>query len=575
MHYAKIAFMINKKFLCSGLLFVLFAFSLFAQSNKDTQLIQSGHWIYNDLYVVSSEAKKSYFIDNQPLTIGEIKFYFSEVEYEALSPSGKKLYEKISSFLNKDENLIKTPAARIFINPKINTELYYKSNPDIDYTFGYAIKDRFLTVPILLGFSNYITVETDPFLGKNYNKSQAPDNYSNIPYAFDQFDVYIPRFAYAATGYTGKNWGINLHVAKEGLTIGNSILGSLIYNKTFETDFYTQINAYTKVFKYSMDVIQVQTSKYFFLHQLNVRPFSNFKIGIIEGSLLNAPFELRYLNPLYFMHSFISWQDYHSALTNDELKYYHEGHFGAYLCFTAEYMPVSNLRIYGYFAQNEILDFGWEHSQLDLSYPDSIGFQLGAEHVTLFDNFSLLKNTIEGIYTSPFLYIKQSPDWSYWRTRIEEISGKKVSSWMGSPFGPDCFAVQYKAEFQSINKYTIGFGYLFKMHGENSSNMFVKSKPRNAEDKETEIYIYYPYAQYIDAQTDEERDAAVRRSRYMWMTGTVEYTNQFTLTAQYNIFDNLMVYTESAFTFVFNNNNIQNNFASDFQIGIGCEYKLF
>ena len=95
--------------------------------------------------------------------------------------------------------------------------------------------------------------------------------------------------------------------------------------------------------------------------------------------MLNAPFELRFMNPLFINHSFIGWKDY--SLTSLERRYYAEGHFGAYLCFNAEYIPTPNLRIYAYYSQNEIMDPGWEHHEWDYAYPDSLGGQLGVEYL--------------------------------------------------------------------------------------------------------------------------------------------------------------------------------------------------
>lgn len=561
----------KKSIICCLLL--ILGLKVYSNACNDTQLLQAGHWIYNDLYALCSEVKKSPFIDVQPMSIGEIKFYFSEIDYDTLSVSGKLLYTKINDFLNKDDNFIKQPDVRLYVNPKVNTELFYKTNPDIPFSFNYAMNDRFITFPIIFGLSNYFTIQTDPFIGKNHAASQKASSFTNIPYAFEQMEVLMPRFAYGSAGITGENWGVNFNVGKEGLTIGNTLLGSIIYNKTFETDFYAQLNIFTRFIKYNLDVIQVQSSKYIYFHQINFRPFDNFKFGAIEGTLLNAPFELRFMNPLFINHSFIGWKDY--SLTSLERRYYAEGHFGAYLCFNAEYIPTPNLRIYAYYSQNEIMDPGWEHHEWDYAYPDSLGGQLGVEYLLPFDSGSRLKNTLEVSYTSPFLYVKQSPDWSFLRARTEEISGEKVYSWMGSPFGPDCFAVMYQAEFQSVKNFTVSAGYMFKIKGENGTSLFVKSTRQNEYGEDESVYLYYPYAQYMDATTDAGRKAAVKRSRNMWMSGIKEYTNQFNITGQYMIKENMKVFFQTVFTFIFNNKNIQDNFDSGFEFGIGFEYKLF
>ncbi len=555
--------------------FICLCLKVYSVNGNSTQLIKAGHWVYNDLYTLSSEAKKSYFIDNQPLTVGELKFYFKEIEFETLSESGKFLYQKIDDFLNTNQSFFKDQEFRLFVNTKINAEFYYKSNPQIPFSFDYAIKDRFLTVPIIIGFADYVTLQTDLFLGKNYIRAQSPDSFSNIPLAGDQFEFLTPRYAYGSCGITRDDWGANISVAKEGLTVGNTLLGSVIYNNTFETDFYVQINFFTKWLKYTSDIVQVSSDKYIYLHQVNIRPFKNFKFGCIEGSLLNAPFELRFLNPLTIMHGFKGWVDYANAT---EMEYYNEGHFGAYLCFTMEYMPVSNLRIYAMYAQNEILDFGWAHSDIDYAYPDSLGGQLGIEHTIPLINSDFIKNTVEAVYTSPFLYVKQSPDWSFYKVRTDEFTHQDISSWIGSPFGPDCFAVKYNSTYQS-KKWKTSLSYLFKIHGENNSSIFNTTQTRDGTDgTETKIYTYYPWTEYKIATEDGDTDAAnaaIKKSRNMWMSGIREYTNQFTISGEYQIFDNLKLYGQVVYSFIFNTKNILNNFQQGIELGIGCEYSIF
>ncbi len=563
----------KKQPLLLSFVLLLFCSKGFSSPQNSTQLIPSGHWIYNDLYTLSAMSKNSSFIDVQPLTIGEIKFFFSEIEYEELSAAGKTIYSKIQDFLNEDNNFFNIPDARVFINPTINTEFYYKNNDDVPFSFDYALKDRFFKLPVILGFSDYLTIETVPFFGKNYTASHDGKNFTNIPYAFEQIDILFPRTAYAATTINKENWGLSFHVAKDGLTYGNTLLGSIIYNKSFESDYYAKFSIYNRIVKYSMDIIQAAPSKYIYLHNINARPFKNLKIGFVEGSLLNAPFELRFLNPLFVMHSFIGWMDY--GKSELEKKYYRESHFGAWFGFNIEYMPFTNLRLYFNYAQNELMDPGWKHHEVDYSYPDSLGAQLGIEYTIPFENGSCLKNTAEVLYTSPYLYVKQSPDWSFWRSRKEEITGKKINSWMGSPFGPDTFALKLLTDFQSIKDFNISFAYLFKIKGENNSSMFKTQKKINAQGQEEDIYMHYPFAQYKDAQTDEERQAAIKKSRNMWMTGIKEYTNQLSIDASYNLFENLSFYSRASFSFILNNKNINKNFDTGFELSLGCEYKVF
>lgn len=560
-----------KKTLFFALVFNL-SLTLFSHTKNSTQVIQSGHWIYDALYSISLEQKNSSFLDNQPLTIGELKFYFYEIEYENLSNSGKKIYDKILNFFNHQQDFFPDDDLRLFLNVKTSPEFYFKTNPKIDWNFRYFVNDFMLTFPLIIGFSDYFTIEPDFFIGKNYSSIHQNENFTNIIYKGEHLDFLFPKFAYGSSGLTFEKWGVNLVIGKEGLSIGNTKIGSIIYNQTFETDCYVQLNLFSKRFKYSMDVAQVSPQKFLYIHQVNFRPFKNFKIGIVEGSLLNSSFELRYLNPFMIMHSFGSWGDYKNSVSPTEYKYYGEARFCAYLGFTFEYMPFKNSRIYGMYAQNEILDLGGNRSDSSLSVPDSLGGQLGFELNFPLD-FGYLKTNLEAIYTSPFLYIKHSPEWSLYKTRSEMQTTGVVNSWIGSPLGPDNFALQLCIDFDSQTKWNCGFKYLFSIKGENDFSIFEKKSTVGEENQE--IYSYYPSVEYDLAETDENRKIAKNKGRNMWMTGTKEYKNTLCLSGTYSFFENFKVFTQINYSFIFNNHHLNEEFAQGFEFCLGCEYQLF
>ncbi len=554
------------------LLISFLTFSLFAKSGNSTQVIKSGHWIYDDLEALCMEAKTEYFFETQPMSIGEIKFYFKRIPYEKLSDSGKVLYEKVKAFLNKNDDFFPEQEVRFFGNIKVNPEFYYKSNKDVNWSFDYYIKDFFITIPVIFGFSDYVTIEPDFIIAKNQPSVADPDNFTNIVYAGDQFEFTFPRFAYGAAGHAFENWGLDFIIGKEGLQIYNTQLGSILYNRTFETDMYCSLNLYTEYLKYSLHVAEVDNTKFLYLHQLNLRPFKWLKINVLEGSLLNAPFELRYLNPFMLMHQFNSWTQYGDALTPEESNYYSEGHFCAYFGLMFEIIPFRNFKIYGMYAQNEILDLGGSRTDRALSVPDSIGFQLGLQYDINLPQKGLIKTHLEGVYTSPYLYVKQSPDWSLYRKRVNVQTDPDTSTWIGSPFGPDCFAVTLNAEYDSQDKWKAGIGYIFSIHGENTAESLFCQK--YTFDNGQEIYSYYPYVQYKlaeDADREEDCLAAKNKGRNMWMSGELTYKHQLKLNGSYSFLDNLSVYGQTVYTIQIFNSEINHAI----EIACGLEYQLF
>lgn len=545
------------------------------KSNNNTQIIKSGEWIYDAMDTLNSEVCQTFFTQNQPMSIGELKFYFNKIDYEKLSASGKKLYLKVWDFLypNSADDFFPSSDLRLFLNLLVSPEIYYKSNKNIPFSFDYCLENRFIEIPVLFGFSDFVTLQSDFFLGKNYVAVQNPYNFTNIPYKSNHFEFYLPRFSYTSTGISFLNWGFNFHLGKEGLQFGNTNLGSIVYNKTFETDFYSDLTFYTQRLKYSLKVSQVDSGTFLYLHSLDLRPFKNFRLSAIEGSLLNSAFQLRYLNPFMIMHQFSSWTDDYPQMTENEKKYYGEGYFCAYLAFTAEFIPFKNFRIYALYAQNEILDLGGSRQDASLSVPDSLGGQLGAEYNFSLPNESYLKTNIEAVYTSPYLYVKQSPAWSLFRSRNSPNTDGLVNSWLGSPFGPDCFAVLLSSQYNPLSNWKISLSYLFKIHGENNASSLFSSY-----DKEKNIYNYYPSVEYELANENQDEQKCIEaknKGRYMWMTGTREYTHQIAISGNYSPFEHLSFYAKIVYNLIFNNKNIKDNIQQGFEFSLGGQYSLF
>ena len=561
-----------KKFVLLSFLF-FFAIGLNAQSGNSTQMIKSGHWIYDDLEALCMEAKTEFFFETQPMTIGEIRFYMNKLPYEELSENGKNLYDKVDRYISKNDDFFPEEDLRLFGNIKLTPELYYKTNKAIPWSFDYYVKDFFLTIPLIIGFSDYVTIEPDFVIGKNQPQAAKPENFTNLIYKGNQVEFMFPRYAYGASGHAFEKWGVDFYIGKEGLQLYNTQLGSVIYNRTFETDAYCSLNLYTEYLKYSMHVAQVDNTKFLYLHQLNLRPFNWLKVNVVEGSLLNAPFELRYLNPFMLMHQYGSWTQYKQLMTETEYDYYGEGRFAAYFGLMFEVIPFRNFRIYGLYAQNEILDAGGSRSDSALSVPDSIGGQLGLQYNILLNNGDYIKNYLEGLYTSPYLYVKQSPEWSLYRDRSNMQTDENTITWIGSPFGPDTFAIIFKSEYKNKNDWNVGCSYTFSVHGENNAASLFnqKTKVLNKAGQEEEIYSYYPSVQYELAENDHDRTEAKDKGRFMWMTGANEYKNQIKLFGDYALNEHLDFFGHCLYTITSKMDEIEQGL----ELACGIEYQLF
>ena len=580
-----------------GLLLFILLFCLSritSETYSSFELIPAGHWLYDAYFVLMAQEKTTSLMDDSPVTVGEFEQNFYKINYDELSDSGKNIYSKIKDFLNEKKFCFNFGPIKTYLNLKLNPIVMFKSNNQIDWTFatdytgpnnspeaGYGTSSNYMnspftkpiiSAPIRITVPKYFIIDLEPFIGKNFWSMADNYNFSNLPISGSDFDFLWPRKAYASTGYLFDNWGVNLHIAKEGLQIGKTQTGSIIYNSTFETDAYVQLNIFSEKFKYILNAIQVGQNRYMYLHQIAFSLFNKFKLEVVEGTFVNAPFELRFLNPLMIMHSFGAWEQYMSPF---EKKYFGEAHICQYLAINFSLNAIKNVRIYGLFAMNEIqipYELGSDSAN---ALPNSLGGQLGIEYTLPFKE-GWFFGALEGVYTSPYFYLKQGADWSLYSKRynMQSYGSVPIYSWIGSPFGPDSIAGQFKFGYKKLGKWSAEVDYLFVAHGINSFGLFNKKiTVKDEYDNDIEIDAYYPSVLLKSGKITAEEAKEMARS--MYLNGNVQYTNEITLKGSYILNNHFSFEASFTYTFIFNNHNVLGDFEQGIQMCFGAKYMLF
>lgn len=572
MYFAKNNFS-KRKFHFFFAFFITLFSNFSAQVVNDSQLLKSDNWIYDALETLSLETQNPIFLDTTPISVGELKFYLSQIEskidFETLSKANEKLYLQIKEYLyttkyfGKNSNLKIFPedsAARFFFNTKINPEIYLRSNKNIAPTINYFYDDWLLSFPTIAGISENVALEIDLFFGKDYESSINPSSTSNIP-SSNEREFEYPVFAYGNVGNNFGNWGFSASIGKEGFSIGDTKLGSIIYNSTFETDAYSVLSAYSSNLKYNLIFSQVDSTKFLYLHNFNIKLFQFIKIGFTEGGLRNGPIELRFLNPSMFVHSFYAAEDYEK---NENSKNY-----CSYMGITLDIFPTKNLRLYALWAQTELQTSSELKNSYGKMFPDGYGIQTGIDFLIPSKKEGILKFNIEGLYTTPYLYVKQSPDWSM--VKIEKKYGQHSdkASWLGTPFGPDTFALSCSFGFEKPQKSAIELQNLFLMKGNIGINTLLETTTIDGK----KYPSYYPVTAYQLGVLDEE--AAISEARHKGLTGTIQYRNDLSLSGEYYFFDFFKVAAEGTYTMIFNNNHEKGNFQQGFELKLVCGFNLF
>lgn len=562
------------------MLILVLPFSFYSQVINDTQIIKTGDSVYESINQLCKEQGILVFNENSMLTVMELKFYFEQIDYDSLSDTGKVQYEKVANFLYTKSNIIQklndltklelmdTSVFSFDLNIILNPELYYKSNPDIPWTFNYFYQDNFGTAPVRFGVSDYITIESDPFLGKSHLGAAASDSFCNIPYREDDPEFLFMRYAYGSSGIAFDKWGLNFVIAKEGLKIGNTSMASIIYNNTFETDGFAQLNVFSNSFKYSMDIVQVDFQKYLYLHQLEFILLKKLKFSLIEGSLACDSLQLRFLNPFMFMHQFSAWNEY-----SPDDSPYGEQNFCAYFSWLLECSLIKNTRLYVLYSQNEIQSKIERQSEIGALYPDSLGVQLGADISIPFKNSSYWNISVEGVYTSPYLYLKHTPKASLYRVRDDNLSSDFIKSWIGSPYGPDSIGLQFMFGYEKVSKWKVNLGYLFTAKGENDFGMLEECAESKNDEYEGIYSSYYPTVAYnlgIVSHEDAYDDAI-----NMMPSGVVQFTNQIVLNGEYRFNKHLKANGQFVYSLINNLHHEENKFGQGIELAVSMTYNLF
>lgn len=582
------------RFLISVAFLIVFSNTskLAGETYSANQLIPAEHWIYDALYVLYGENASAFLLDTAPLSVNEIRQSITYIDYERLSDTGKKLYDRVIEYLDEKKLLFDMKPVHVGVNFNFHPAVIAKTNDDIDWSFatdfagkaegygpasdyyGNTYTAPFLRIPLYIDFADIAVIDCQASISKNYWGLKQPDFFTNnIIMKGSDFEFCWPVNANASTGYVfqngiAKGLAINFHVARTGLQFGHTETGSVIYNDTFATDFYTNLRLSGRKLKYEMTVAEIDHTKFLYLHSIDFTMWNWLKLGVLEGTLLHEPFELRYLNPLMIMHSFASWTDY---CDEEELKYYGEAHVCAYMGIKFDIVPCKNFRIYGLFSQTEVQPPTEQGTPEDDSIPDGLGFQLGFD-LSLPDQYGgIWKYNLEGVYTNPYLYVKHGADWSMYReTYIMSHSEEgPVCSWIGSPFGPDALGGQLKVEYKQLDKWNVGAAYLFMAHGANSFGMFKNKTKRDGR----EFYDYYPAAKYRLGEMSAEESKAVARD--WWLSGCVSYTNRITLSGSYRFNEHFQVEGQASYNLIFNNHNINGNHQQGAEFSLAGTYYLF
>jgi hypothetical protein len=445
------------------------AFALPAQ-----KLLYPGDWIYEGLASLALE-QRLVFLSGSSMTLGEAAGMFGKIRGDELSPGGRVLYERIGDYLDKP-SLVSYKSGLLAFDalPAFQPEFYGKTNADLEWIYDRNKRQPFLSLPLTFSLSSYISLGTDVYFGENRMLSRAPDNYSN--FVFDKMidgvqsiDTNMPKRAYISAGFPFKNGvGVNFRLGMGDNSFGRTKTGSIILSGNMRDPSYAELSVYAPFVKYSAGVTELEVTKYLYTHHFQLAVLNRFSFALVEGVMVNAPLELRFINPAMIFHGFSAWESYREYNKDIGEPSLPEANsrIGSLLGLVFDVRPWRYGRFYGLFAMNQF-EIPSERADPKNTVPDGLAFQLGYEsHIPAFQGY--WKFGLEGVYTYPYMYILTDKRWSFYRQSYE-VSNPPIREWVGTPFGPDSIAGIFWTSYEDPARWSLSLSFLFLAQGENSS----------------------------------------------------------------------------------------------------------
>ncbi|MDR1566777.1 MAG: hypothetical protein LBS48_05790 [Treponema sp.] len=459
----------------TGFFFFLFTAAA-AFSLPEQKILYSGDWAYEALGILSREQGKVLLADSS-LTVAQAKRFLSEIDGESLSTTGKEIYADLREYLDSPWWITYgSDAVSVDFEPAFQPEAYFKTAEDTSWIWDRHYRRPLFLFPVSLSLGPWVTAEMELNLGQNEYAAALHNNYTNIPLdPVSQFDIHFPKRSYLSAGIPfGEASGISFAIGQGEDFFGRTKTGSVVLSEYLERVIYAQFSLYSPALRYTAEVMQYEVNKYQYMHYLQIRPHRSFSLSFAEGVMVNAPLELRFLNPLTIFHSYEAYKtytDYNEDLGHDDgadTTYDPTGgsRIGSYLGVKIEWQPVKYLRLYGLYAMDQFqLGVEKSHWEEDLT-PDAMAFQGGVE-VSAPVKKGYWQFGFEGVYTYPYMYVLWDKRWSFYK-EVPEMDRMKLRYWTGTPFGPDSIAGIFWAGFHAGRRWSLSFSFTVSAQGERS-----------------------------------------------------------------------------------------------------------
>lgn len=438
--------------------------SFFAQQSYPVPE-QPGSPVYNYLRYIHVLAGEAPLVHHAPASRAELLSSLRAIDTGTLDNSVLPLVRRIESYFAERVPLIASNGARLDIRPSVALSFRYSTDGDAllekDLADIYRQQPPVFSFPLDLRFGSFASVYADFPVQKGYWAGTSANSWTNLPLSADECDMNAPDTAGISLGNT---WA-SFMIGRGRLTTGESVSGSMFLSDASDRLDFALLTLFSPRFRVSLTTVELAPSRFVYYHHLAIKPFRFLSVALAEASNVNSSLDLRYLNPATVFHSFAGWRDdYPLSSESDSV--------GSQFGLIVDVVPRSGWRAYGQFVMNQF-QTPYERSRFEGAQviPDSLGGLAGIEHIRTFRS-GILSCVLEGLYSTPWLYIMSNPEISFFSSRRELVApdGKTteyIRTWLGNGYGPDTASIMMRVLYDVPFAFSLSGSYRFTVQGSN------------------------------------------------------------------------------------------------------------
>lgn len=564
-----------KRFLIIALVLVLALPAAFAFSNQQK--------IYSVTETVYDEISSLYLLSgghalpssSGPWSAAELNLMLAKIDRSSLDEQGARLYDKVYATLNEEPNRVWKDGVAMQFTASFALQAKYHANDvsfidEQDWIHGYENNRPFAKLDWETWATDYFYADFVPFLayglGVDYGKSAGNVIYkqaftTNIPLTvgvLPDLNLSFPDKGIASAG--SDHW--NLAGGRDKLSWGAGLTGNLMLGEQYLYHSFVRFNTFFDSFKYSLvtsffnpdsnasEVHQNYAAsgiKLLMAHRVEFRLFNDAVGFTINEAIMyqsaEGVFDLRAVNPFGFFHN-----EYIRANAN------------SLLVFEADWAFFKGMDLYAQAAVDDF-PFGEPIEPASGANPNAYGLLFGLKGAFALGP-GILNAGLEVAKTDPFLYLREKYDPATrkygvgYHALLRKWTGGGIAyidDYTGYKYGGDALVYGAHVDYGTAGLFNVAVDFTLINHGVIRIDS-VWSCYHGTEEVPTSPSTSNPF------------DPAE--------TGAVERTTIFSISAEYQIIEDLKADLMADFVSIQNAGNVLDASKSDIQLSFAVTYTL-